>query len=1068
MPRPNVTITTVDDSVVFPTQEGTSSLIAGYLDVELYPNNMLGSLGFTYEREQGYMTISSVGELHERLKTNQPTGYENLYENSDSGQVEIYPFFHFENSIYKAGNSYAGGTFERWPSGPDVKIEWKYDFALIENYLQYGGSVTIFSAKADESSISFAKERAKSKKINVDLFFSPFFSQNNNVREIVNSRQDCIAITSVPSEYKGGFGFGRSTMGPAEGASPSDFFPLFSGTTWTYVGSNYEYEDRGEGVLKYPLDNVYVKNTGDYSYPVGRNVFSVNYFDNRPKQGKYGSTAELISAMRHTAVGLNEESYSVRGCTFPSSLLSTGNQSGFTFATNANFSNNVSYSVGEYFYYNSNTDTYQSTTNFAWGVIPSEFKDQFYAGITYFQNEEMTIRPGRMTVVQNLCDRQEIDSRFLVLENGNLNSNLNIENFLLPCNFNDRFSWGYNLVSASYTNGYEQFEGKSTFLPGPVQGNQQIVSSVFDVKESFNPDFNPIEKMHGPDGFLPNTSKKTIMDIFYGSGQSADYFNYRTENNIFASSGASLSSTAINYWGCTCGDDNIGIGPAFGIRQFIGEISGVTPDICIDFGPKSTTSQVTADGSTYRAYIAFSRPFPDNTLTGLVNIYGEFIGPPSEDSIEGDGCTFSSLVEDKLSKGDIISKNPFSFTAPNGSNQIANGKSISIYPLVPDDSESGFALTADKENYFYTFSTTQHFAGAITAIDHYKDRNWPESVRRDTPGPDNFGPLDLDYSFHWYNANSFLGSNVPNAVGMIGSVGSTAQSQFYGITIGTVAPSSNQNGITAEGIYLLAEIDVQEHPNGIPTSGFSPTEAFNVEDVSYNNIFSSDADFYEFPVFGEKYSKDTYTNYASAQDSLDIEKANEIPFTSDVAGIFARMFRDTSPWLSPASRTVSTVRDIIAERYSVSQSSAEQDDLYDSKINYIRAIDGATRLFGDITFAGGTDTTGPEETSTFRRSNVVNTFIYLKKRIEPIARSVLFEQNDATTRNSFVNQVTQVLEGVKNGRGITDYKVVCDTTNNTPELIDANTFVADVFVKPTKSINYVRLRFTNTGAEFEF
>ena len=118
MARVNVNSQIVDESAVIPAQEGPSSFVLGYLDVSNYPNNILGSLGFTHEREQGYMRISSVGEWHERLKTNQPTGYEDLYSSSVSQDVIGYPFFHEDGKSFVAGNNYSGISFERWPNGP--------------------------------------------------------------------------------------------------------------------------------------------------------------------------------------------------------------------------------------------------------------------------------------------------------------------------------------------------------------------------------------------------------------------------------------------------------------------------------------------------------------------------------------------------------------------------------------------------------------------------------------------------------------------------------------------------------------------------------------------------------------------------------------------------------------------------------------------------------------------------------------------------------------------------------------------------------------------------------------
>jgi hypothetical protein len=473
------------------------------------------------------------------------------------------------------------------------------------------------------------------------------------------------------------------------------------------------------------------------------------------------------------------------------------------------------------------------------------------------------------------------------------------------------------------------------------------------------------------------------------------------------------------------------------------------------------TSHVTAEGSTYRAYIGFSKKFPDNSITGLSNIFGEYIGGSGEPNHVAGGSTFADFVK-KLS---AVESNEGG-VPPTTFLNSASAKAIRIYPLIPDPSDA-FALTADKTNYFYSISSTQHQAGAIADLEHYKDPNWPADFRKDGVAGDPGNRDSIDYGFHWYSiapSNLELDGQLigPTAaqnklsttsIGMVGSPGSTARSQFFGVTTGS-APSTNLNGITNEGIHLLAEIDVVA---GLPLTGFVPPSAFDQEDVSYDNIFSSNADKFEFPVFGEKFKENSFGNYNSEQESLNIKKSNEIPFTSDVAGFFARQFRDLQPWFSPANQSVSSVNDIIAERYHLSNT--EQDDLYDNKINFIKNLDGSLRLFGDKTFA--------DSTSTFSRVNVSNLFIYLKKKLEPLGRRFLFEQNDEESRKLFVNAAQPFLTTLKGQRAITDFRVVCDETNNTPDIVDSNQFVVDIFVKPVKTINFIRLRLTNVGTSFE-
>ena len=172
----------------------------------------------------------------------------------------------------------------------------------------------------------------------------------------------------------------------------------------------------------------------------------------------------------------------------------------------------------------------------------------------------------------------------------------------------------------------------------------------------------------------------------------------------------------------------------------------------------------------------------------------------------------------------------------------------------------------------------------------------------------------------------------------------------------------------------------------------------------------------------------------------------------DVAGCIARTDELADPWFSPAGFTRGRIQDVV--RLVHNPNEGEQDRLYNAKINPVVTFPGeGTVLFGDKTTAIAT--------STLSRINVSRLFIYLKKTIGAAARNYLFEINNADARTSFVNAVEPFLSTIKSRRGIIDYRVVCDETNNTGAVIDSNQFVADIFIKPAKSINFIKLTFTN-------
>ena len=185
-----------------------------------------------------------------------------------------------------------------------------------------------------------------------------------------------------------------------------------------------------------------------------------------------------------------------------------------------------------------------------------------------------------------------------------------------------------------------------------------------------------------------------------------------------------------------------------------------------------------------------------------------------------------------------------------------------------------------------------------------------------------------------------------------------------------------------------------------------------------------------------------------------------IPANSSTAGLMAQTDFTNAPWFSPAGLTRGQyfgVTDILH-----SPNKAERDRLYRASVNPITNLPGnGITLFGDKTMQ--------DRPSAFDRINVRRLFLTLERAISEAAKSVLFEFNDEFTRASFVNLVEPFLREVKGRRGITDFRVVCDETNNTPEIIDRNEFIATIFIKPARSINFVTLNFvaTRTGVDFE-
>ena len=185
-----------------------------------------------------------------------------------------------------------------------------------------------------------------------------------------------------------------------------------------------------------------------------------------------------------------------------------------------------------------------------------------------------------------------------------------------------------------------------------------------------------------------------------------------------------------------------------------------------------------------------------------------------------------------------------------------------------------------------------------------------------------------------------------------------------------------------------------------------------------------------------------------------------VPLNGDIAGTCVRTDINAFPWFSPAGTSRGAILNAVKLTYNPSKE--QRDVLYSNRINPVvfQAGSGIV-LFGDKTALA--------KSSAFDRINVRRLFIYLENAIEAAARDQLFEFNDEITRTNFVNIVEPFLRDVQAKRGITDYVVVCDETNNTAAIIDNNEFVADIYIKPARSINFIGLTFvaTRTGVSFE-
>jgi phage tail sheath protein FI len=185
-----------------------------------------------------------------------------------------------------------------------------------------------------------------------------------------------------------------------------------------------------------------------------------------------------------------------------------------------------------------------------------------------------------------------------------------------------------------------------------------------------------------------------------------------------------------------------------------------------------------------------------------------------------------------------------------------------------------------------------------------------------------------------------------------------------------------------------------------------------------------------------------------------------VPLNGDIAGLCAKTDIEKDPWFSPGGLNRGQIRNVVKLAWNPTKT--ERDTLYVKGVNPVVTFQGeGTVLFGDKTLLS--------KPSAFDRINVRRLFIVLEKSIARAARFSMFEFNDQFTRAQFIALVEPYLRDVQGRRGITDYRVVCDDTNNTGEVIDRNEFVGDIYIKPARSINFIQLNFVavRTGVAFE-
>lgn len=407
-----------------------------------------------------------------------------------------------------------------------------------------------------------------------------------------------------------------------------------------------------------------------------------------------------------------------------------------------------------------------------------------------------------------------------------------------------------------------------------------------------------------------------------------------------------------------------------------------------------------------------------------------------------------------------IYKSSFS-SAPNTSTYVASsgGANDQIHIIVVD--EDGLFSNGVRGTVLEVFPFLSKAADAIG--DDGSPTYYRTVIRNNSRYIYALGPVDYANTNATWGQNaantSFAGVESNQTVSLSGAVTapvgnsdiSTSWSQFSNADVVDVSLLiSGDSSITVQQTVIDLAVSRKDcvafvsPPQAAVVNAADPTTAIQTWASTTINRASS----YAVADSGWKYQFDKYNNVY-----------RWIPLNGDIAGLCARTDQTRDPWFSPAGYTRGAIKNVVKLAWNPSQ--AQRDTIYSVGVNPVVSFPGqGTVLYGDKTLL--------TQPSAFDRINVRRLFIVLEKAIANASKFSLFELNDEFTRAQFIALVEPFLRDVKGRRGIYDYRVVCDTTNNTAQIIDSNQFVGDIYIKPARSINYIQLNFVAVRSGVSF
>ena len=476
-------------------------------------------------------------------------------------------------------------------------------------------------------------------------------------------------------------------------------------------------------------------------------------------------------------------------------------------------------------------------------------------------------------------------------------------------------------------------------------------------------------------------------------------------------------------------------------------------------GPADATAYVW--NASLELWVAQAAPTTDYLLTDGTNVYGVSETPASWYDSQ---VAFAGLPWYRFAGRPGTSQNAAERGASNDELNVIvydatgdlTGSKGNVLETFFGVSKLVGAKTPEGENNYYAEVIRQRsgyiYAGAVVA-EESADLN--TALSSDATGTTIADGVDAEY----IEVKSYLlTGGVDNLVATLGEL----QAAYNKLTLENVAlldyilqgpGMANLDDSVAKANFLISVAEERKDcvtvltPPRYAVVGIAAPSTVTQNILDWANELSSSS--YAIIDSGYKYTYDRYN-----------DTYRYLPLNGDIAGLLVNTSINAQPWFSPAGLSRGQIRNVVKLAYNPSK--AQRDELYTARINPVVTFPGeGTILFGDKTALG--------YSSAFDRINVRRLFLVIEREIAKMSRTVLFEFNDDTTRTLFKNNINPYLRDVQAKRGMYDFLVVCDETNNTPEVIDRNELIADIYIKPSKSVNFISLNFiaTKTGVSFD-